>query len=146
MNTTYRPGIGHRLMNIPFKWLAGRGLGADYRYVLTVPGRITGHAMSTPVDVMTSGERRYLVSGYGEANWVKNARTAGQVELARGGRTERLAVRELEAAAAAPILRLYAERVPVMRGQFVARHGDPGDAFLAEVPQHPVFELMGLSA
>ena len=146
MTKPYQVGFGQRLINIPFKWLTGRGLGAEYRYVLSVPGRVTGKQMSTPVDVMTSGARRYLVSGYGEADWVRNARVAGQVELTRGGRRERLAVHELDEAAAAPVLHQYVEQVSIMRGQFIARHTDPDDAFLPDTARHPVFELTELPA
>lgn len=145
-DSTYQPGIVQRLINVPFKWLVGRGFGADYRYILSVRGRITGKPMSTPIDVMTSGERRYLISGHGESNWVRNARAAGEVELSRGGRSEHLAVRELGPADAAPILRRYVEQVPIMRGQFAARYTDPGDSFLPEASQHPVFELVVLAS
>ncbi|WP_432994330.1 nitroreductase/quinone reductase family protein [Dactylosporangium sp. CA-233914] len=41
------------------------GLGRGDRYILTVAGRRTGRPRSTPVDVMHSGDRRWLVAPYG---------------------------------------------------------------------------------
>lgn len=55
---------------------------AKYRYVLTVQGRKSGLARSTPVDVMEVDGPRWPVAPYGAVNWVTNVRAAGQVELA----------------------------------------------------------------
>ncbi len=142
MTKTHRLGLGQRLLNMPFRWIGARGLGADFRYVLTVRGRVSGRQLSTPIDVMSREGRRYLVAGDRDANWVKNARAAGEVELMRGGRRERLAVREVAPVAAAPVLHQYVEQVPIMRRRFTARHTDADDAFVSEVADHPVFELV----
>lgn len=69
------------------------------------------------------------------------ARAAGEVELQRGKRREQLAVREVDAVTAAPILHQYVEQVPITRRQFHVRYTDADDAFVAEAVQHPVFEL-----
>jgi hypothetical protein len=74
-------------------------------------------------------------------SWVHNARAAGQVNLRRGRRRELLAVEEVGAAEAAPILRTYVNQVPVVRPYFVAGPGDPVEAFEAEAARHPVFRL-----
>lgn len=142
MAKTYRYGLGARLINVPFEWLGARGLGAGYRHVLTVRGRASGTPHSTPVDVMIHDGRRYLVAGYEVTNWVKNARVAGEVELRRGHRRERLAIREISVDEAAPILRQYVNEVPITRPYFDAAATDPVEAFTSEVARHPVFELI----
>jgi hypothetical protein len=53
MAKTYRRSVGTRLINALFPAMTRLGLGASYRYVLTVPGRRTGLLSSTPVDVIT---------------------------------------------------------------------------------------------
>lgn len=131
-----------RLVDIQFRWLASHGLGADYRYVLTVTGRATGRSYSTPVDVMDHEGRRYLVAMASSASWVRNARAAGVVELARGDSHERLGVREVGSTEAAPVLHEYVRRIRVARDRFDGGPDDPVEAFEREAAGHPVFELV----
>jgi hypothetical protein len=56
--------------------------------LLTVRGRKSGEPFSLPVIVVEKGGKRWLVSPYGEVNWVKNARVAGEVKLLRRGKEE----------------------------------------------------------
>ncbi len=97
--------------------------------------------MSTPVTLIVEGERRWLVSPYGERAWVKNLRAAGVCELRRGRRTERVRAREVTAEEAGPVLKRYAERVAITRPYFDAKHTDPVERFIEEADRHPVFEL-----
>ncbi len=55
MAKTYRLSSGARLINSVFRLMTRLGLGASYRYVVTVPGRKTGRLYSTPVDVIEDG-------------------------------------------------------------------------------------------
>lgn len=137
----YRVTWATRLINAPFSWLARRGLGADYRYVVTVKGRKSGRAYSTPVDAIEHDGRRWLVAAYGVTSWVRNARAAGEVQLSRGGEVQRMRVREADPAQAAPVLRRYLELVPVTRPYFAAGPDASLDALAAEAAEHPVFEL-----
>jgi F420H(2)-dependent quinone reductase len=83
MAKRYRRHIGNRLINAWSRALIRLGLGASYRHVLTVRGRRTGRPHSTPVDVIEVGGDRWLVAGYGPANWVLNTRARGKVTLSR---------------------------------------------------------------
>jgi deazaflavin-dependent oxidoreductase (nitroreductase family) len=83
--------------------------------MLSVPGRKTGQIRSNPVDIMEIGGRRYLVAPYGETDWVRNARAAGEVTLSRGGRAERFRVEEVDPDEAAPVLRKYLQDVRLVR-------------------------------
>lgn len=130
-----------RLVNVLIRGLLLVGLGPPRTYLLTVRGRRTGRALSTPVTLVKAEGRRWLVSPYGEVAWVRNARAAGRVALARGWHTETVTVRELPPAESAPVLKRYITEVPITRPYFDVRPSSPLDAFVAEAPRHPVFLL-----
>jgi deazaflavin-dependent oxidoreductase (nitroreductase family) len=116
MAKTYRRNLGTRAINLVFRRMTQLGIGASYRYILTVAGRKTGRLHSTPVDVIEVQGDRWLVAGYGPANWVRNARAAGEVELSRGGRSERFKVEEAGAeTCCAATRREFVRRAPTSR-------------------------------
>jgi hypothetical protein len=119
-----------------------RGIGPSQRYLLTVVGRKTHTPHTTPVSVVTDGATKYLVAPYGEVGWVRNARSAGMVALARAGRTEEFSLVQLAAAQAGPVLKRYLQLEPIMRPYFHVSAGAPAEAFEAEVTAHPVFKLL----
>jgi hypothetical protein len=88
------------------------------------------------------GERRWLVAPYGEREWVKNARAAGEVELTRALKTSRHTVEEVGPEEAAPVLREYLRTTPIVKRFFGVDRDDPLEAFAAEAPQHPVFRVL----
>jgi deazaflavin-dependent oxidoreductase (nitroreductase family) len=130
-----------RALNAVVRPLARLGLTGPRTHLLTVPGRVTGKLWSTPVSIVRMGDERWLVAPYGDRNWVKNARTAGWVELQRGRSHERLAVEELAPAAAVAVLQEYYRRGRVTRPFFDVSLESPAAEWLAEAPRHPVFEL-----
>lgn len=146
MAKTYRVNRAERVLNGVFRLLTRLGIGAKYRHILTVPGRKTGKLYSTPVDVMQSGSRRFLVAPYGVVNWVRNARAAGEVTLSRGGRTERVRVSEVSPEASTPVLRQYISEVRVTRPYFDVTLESTDQEFAAEAPRHPVFEVQASSS
>jgi deazaflavin-dependent oxidoreductase (nitroreductase family) len=121
--------------------LARLGLAGRRTHVLTAPGRKTGRPRSTPVQLLFLDGERWLVAPYGEGDWVKNARAAGAVELTRARKTERVRVDEVGPAAAAPVLREYLRRTPIVRPYFDATAASPLEAFAAEATRHPVFRV-----
>jgi deazaflavin-dependent oxidoreductase (nitroreductase family) len=139
---TYRLGAARRLVNILYLGLARRGLAGPHTYVLTVRGRSSGRAYSTPVILVETAEGRWLVAPYGEVSWVRNVRAAGEATLTRAGRRETLQVAEEEPPAAAPVLRHYLAEVRVTRPYFDVAPDDSLEAFAAEAPRHPVFRLL----
>jgi deazaflavin-dependent oxidoreductase (nitroreductase family) len=141
MARTYRVGAATRITNALFRTLTSLGLGARYRHVLTVRGRRSGQERSTPVDVMEHAGRRWLVAPYGETNWVRNARVAGEVGLTRGRRSERVRVVEVGPEEAVPVLRTYLREVAVTRPYFDVDLDSPDEAFAAEALRHPVFRI-----
>jgi deazaflavin-dependent oxidoreductase (nitroreductase family) len=141
MAKTYRLSFGARLINSVFRLMTRLGLGASYRYILTVPGRKTGRLYSTPVDAVEVAGDRWLVAAYGPVSWVRNARAAGEVTLSRGGHSEKFKVVEPDAQTAIPVLRTYIDEIKVTRPYFDANPDSPDDAIAAELQRHAVFRL-----
>jgi deazaflavin-dependent oxidoreductase (nitroreductase family) len=136
----YRLNASRRLVNAVVRPLARLGLAGRHTYVLTVRGRKTGRAYSTPVTLIEDGER-WLVAPYGDVGWVRNARAAGEVELSRAGRSETLRVEEVSGEEAAPVLQQYLKRVPVVRPFFDVAPDSQLEEFAAEASRHAVFRL-----
>jgi deazaflavin-dependent oxidoreductase (nitroreductase family) len=136
----YRPTASRRAINWAVGPLAKRGLAGRSVYVLTVRGRRTGRRYETPVTLIEDGDR-WLVAPYGEVNWVRNARAAGEVELTRARRTETLRIEEATAEQAAPVLKRYLKAVAVVRPFFDVKPDSSIEEFTREAPRHPVFRL-----
>jgi deazaflavin-dependent oxidoreductase (nitroreductase family) len=133
---------GRRMANAIFRRMVGAGMGPKHVYVLTVKGRTTGRLHSTPVTLVEDDSGRYAVSAFGNRDWAKNARAAGEVELKRGGHTETVAVEELTGEEAASVLERYFQQVPTSRPYFeVQPGGSDRTAWIAEGTRHPVFRL-----
>jgi deazaflavin-dependent oxidoreductase (nitroreductase family) len=128
-------------VNVIVRPLARAGLTGPRTHLLTVPGRRSGRPWSTPVSIVRRGDERWLVAPYGDRNWVLNARAAGWVELRRGGRRERLRVRELEPGEAVPVLQDYYRLGRVTRPFFDVTLESSDEDWLAEALSHPVFSL-----
>jgi deazaflavin-dependent oxidoreductase (nitroreductase family) len=139
---TYQLTASRRLVNRTMTVALRFGVGPKRTYLLTVKGRKSGEPHTTPVTLVEEdGGRRWLVAPYGEVNWVKNARAAGTVTLTRGRRSETVPVVELGSEESAPVLKRYAERVPITRPYFVAVPDAPVEAFAVEAERHPVFRI-----
>ncbi|WP_433179605.1 nitroreductase family deazaflavin-dependent oxidoreductase [Actinoallomurus sp. CA-150999] len=141
MAKTYRVGAGTKFINGVFGVMTRLGRGKSYRHILTVRGRKTGEPRSTPVDVMRNGDQRWLVAAYGVSNWVRNARVAGEVQLARGRYRETLRVVEVAPEDSVPVLRQYLREVPITRAYFDVTLDSTDEEFAAEASRHPVFRL-----
>jgi deazaflavin-dependent oxidoreductase (nitroreductase family) len=133
--------MSQRLANAWLTFLIKRGLGADYRHILTVAGRKSGLSRSTPVDVMTIAGQRFLIAPYGETNWVRNVRAAGRISLRRGRSIEPLRAVEIAGADAVAPIRLYIRTIRVTRPYWEVGL-DASDAEIAAAAgKHPVFQL-----
>ena len=142
MARAYRLGVARRIVNGIIRRLLRMGWGPARTYLLVTRGRTTGRVYRTPVTLVEQGARRWLVAPYGEVGWVRNARAAGRVTLERGRRAETLRLAELGPQDSARILQTYVREVPITRPYFDVRPDSSLDAFAAEAPRHPVFELL----
>lgn len=141
MAATFRHTPIRRLGNLIVTPLARLGLAGKRTHILTTVGRKSGRRYSTPVQLVFLDGHRWLVAPYGERAWVTNARAARAVELTRALRTERVAIEEVDATTAAPILREYLRRTPVTKPFFDVHAGSSLEEFAAEAPRHPVFRI-----
>lgn len=132
-----------RLLNLLTTVWIRIGLPPRKYHLLTVRGRKSGRYYSTPVAVIEDKGQRWLVAPYGEREWVKNARAAGQVVLRRGRRSEAVAViEELDPVQSAPILKRYSQEEPITRKFFDATPDSPLEDFIEEASRHPVFRIL----
>jgi deazaflavin-dependent oxidoreductase (nitroreductase family) len=137
------PSAIERLFNRAFGLLVGLGLGLSHNYLLEVRGRRSGRPYTTPVDVLALSERRYLVAGRGETQWVRNARASGRATLRKGGRREDLRLRALADEEKPEVLKAYLDRFrPTVQRYFPLPAGSPPEAFVSLAARYPVFELL----
>jgi deazaflavin-dependent oxidoreductase (nitroreductase family) len=118
------------------------GLVRGHFHVLEVRGRKTGKAISLPVDPIDVGGQLYLVCARGNAQWVRNARSAGEIALVRAMRRQRYAVREIPPEARPPVLKAYLDLyASEVQRFFPVRKGAAVDEFHDLAVRYPVFEL-----
>jgi deazaflavin-dependent oxidoreductase (nitroreductase family) len=122
----YRPGpVTRRILRAPsllYRWHAGWLLGRRF-LLLTHVGRRSGRRYQTVLEVLgtrpESNEIVVLAALGRSAQWYRNLRANGSVEVAMGARRFRAAYRELDEPEAAAVLADYERRnrwaTPVVR-------------------------------
>ena len=141
----FSPGVVDRIFGHTLAFLVWIGLTRGHFYVLEVRGRNTGKTISLPVDPLDLDGKRYLVCARGNSNWVRNARAAGEVVLARATRRHRYAVRELPASERPPVLKAYLDRfASEVQRFFPVPKGSAVEVINDLAPRYPVFELQAL--
>jgi deazaflavin-dependent oxidoreductase (nitroreductase family) len=85
--------------------------------LITIRGRKSGLPRTTPVALVELQGKRWVIGTFGETNWVRNLRTAGQATLTKGSRREdvwsvELTVEE-RAAFFRDVVAPYARRLPI---------------------------------
>ena len=143
ITATYRLTLPRRILNRLVTVYISLGLPPGKYHLMTVQGRKSGRFHTIPVSVMKVNGQRWLVAPYGERQWVKNARAAGQVVLRRGRRSETVAIEEeMAPVQSAPVLQRYVTEEPITRRFFDATPLSPLEDFIAEAPRHPVFRII----
>jgi deazaflavin-dependent oxidoreductase (nitroreductase family) len=101
---------------------------------LVVRGRRTGKLVEVPLgSPLALDGVRYLVSGGGNTQWVRNLRAAGRAALRTSGRTEEFRAVELDGAERDRIVTAYREKL-----------GHRGDRYFEQLPNaadHAVFRV-----
>src|SRR5215469_10340277 len=98
MAKSYRVTFTVRASN----WIVERLMRAGVKFgpsrfpfvLLTVRGRKSGQPRTTPVVTAEYHSKRYLIGTFGNVNWVRNLRAAGEATLTRGRRAESIPVVE----------------------------------------------------
>ena len=121
--------------------------------LMTVRGRTSGVPRTAPVAIPEIDGRRYVIGAYGDVQWVRNLRAAGEADVSLRGRIEHVRAIELDRVAAtdffARTLPGYVARLPLVGRLFA------GILFRLAAPEvlrdparaaatRPVFELLAV--
>jgi deazaflavin-dependent oxidoreductase (nitroreductase family) len=139
-----RPGWFTRTVFNPFiAFLTRRGLSVWGSRELRVRGRKSGEWRTTPVNLLTLDDKRYLVAPRGHTQWVKNLRVSGNGELRVGRKIEPFEASELADQEKTRVLRAYLKRWKMEVGVFFdGVDGNSSDDDLQRIaPDHPVFAI-----
>ena len=142
MAKSFKLNTGTRIGNLFLGSLLKLGLPVGPMWLLTVRGRKSGKEYTTPVTPVELDGTRWLVSPYGEVNWVRNIRVAGGARLTRSRRSEAITVTEVSSTEAAPILKQYLTKLPIVKDYFDVTADSSLQDFEAEAPKHPVFRVV----
>jgi deazaflavin-dependent oxidoreductase (nitroreductase family) len=113
-----------------------------FNRLLTIRGRKSGAPRTTPLAVIERDGRRWVWAPWGDVNWVRNLRAAGEATIHVGGRDEKVRAIELDPSqrlaffrdVLGPVARRIPFGVSFIRGVDL---NDPDDAARGR----PVFEL-----
>jgi deazaflavin-dependent oxidoreductase (nitroreductase family) len=116
-----------------FNPLAER-LGVGGAVTIVIKGRRSGQPRKAPVRPLLFEGARYLVSTYGEADWVRNLRAAsGKGELRRGRTSRPFSAAEVPVAERPPIISAYCQTSNSFVRSYFEKLPDPSD--------HPIFRI-----
>lgn len=95
---TQRPRLPRRVRFFSriLKLLLVAGVPLGPNGLVTVRGRKSGLARTTPLAVIAVGGRRWVWAPWGEVQWVRNLRAAGRATIAVRGRKEEVSATELD--------------------------------------------------
>jgi len=140
-----QPGwFTRNIFNRTVRALTRMGISVAGSRELRVRGRKSGEWRTTPVNLLTVDDSRYLVAPRGNAQWVRNIRVAGKGELRVGRRSESFAAEEVADAAKTTILREYLRRWGWEVGAFfegIDKNASDEDLALI-APGFPVFRIV----
>ena len=105
------------------QWLLRHGAPLGPNGLLTIRGRTTGEPRTAPIAITEIDGRRFVIGAYGDVNWTRNLRAAGEADFQLRGLTEHVRATELDPAAAE---RFFGAVVP----GYLARFPWFGRAFL----------------
>jgi deazaflavin-dependent oxidoreductase (nitroreductase family) len=129
--------------------MLGVGIPMGPNALITVRGRKSGEPRTTPIALIEIGGKRWVSSPFGDVNWVRNLRAAGQATLTFGRREEKVTAIELSAQERVEFFRdlmgPFVRRIPFGFGRLllgsVLGAGDILEDPVGAAERHPVFEL-----
>jgi deazaflavin-dependent oxidoreductase (nitroreductase family) len=138
-----QPSAIEGAFNRLFGFLVGLGFGLKHNYLLQVRGRKSGRLFSTPIDLLETGGKRFLVAPRGCTQWVRNAEAAGEVTLKKGRSQQTYGLRPLADAEKPALLKAYLDsfKTTVQR-YFPVPAGSAAERFASIAANYPVFELI----
>jgi deazaflavin-dependent oxidoreductase (nitroreductase family) len=140
--------LGVRTSSIAVAVLLRSGVRLGPLRILETTGRSSGETRSTSIAVIVHDGQRWLVSPFGDTNWVRNIRAHPTATLVSGRRRETVTLDEADHETAAPVLKRYLQtyqRVPFVPPAFRAHPDSPVGVFLQEASRHPVFAVVAMA-
>ncbi|MEO6796392.1 MAG: nitroreductase family deazaflavin-dependent oxidoreductase [Candidatus Dormibacter sp.] len=131
-----RPNAFVRLSNPLVRRMLGGGVPMGPNGLLTVRGRTSGQPRTTPVGVLEVGGRRWLIGAYGDVQWTRNLRTAGEATIEVGKKAEQIRSVELTPEQATVFFR-------GVLGPFIARQPLPLRFFVGRLLREPLADPVG---
>jgi deazaflavin-dependent oxidoreductase (nitroreductase family) len=135
------------LFNPIARRLLGAGVPLGPNALLTVRGRKSGQPRTTPVAQVEVEGKRWIIGTFGDVNWVRNLRAAGEATLTIGRRSLTVDATELtideRAAFFKDVVIPYVRKVPFgsfLIGSILGAKDILNDP-VGAAPRHPVFEL-----
>ena len=138
-----RPTLAARTVNNLFRLLAEAGISIAGTVAIRVRGRKSGKRRGVVVNLLTVDGRDYLVSPRGNTQWVRNARTAGAIELGPRWHSREVRLTEVADYDKPDLLKRYLDRwFWEVKGHVGGLTPESSAAELsATAPSIPVFEL-----
>jgi deazaflavin-dependent oxidoreductase (nitroreductase family) len=145
-----RPGAPSivNILNPLVRRLLRIGMPMGPNTLITIRGRTSGQLRTFPVAVLETGGRQFVFSSFGEVNWVRNLRAAGEATVRRGRRSHAVVATELTPAEGGPLLQSALDpmwKVPgvgaLLGSWYGVRRDSTPDEFEQAVRVHPGFEL-----
>jgi deazaflavin-dependent oxidoreductase (nitroreductase family) len=137
-----RPSPVDRIVNRVFGFLVKIGFGLAHNFLLEVQGHKSGRTYSTPVNVLTHENKRYLVAPRGDTQWVRNVVVSQKATLVKGAKRENVYLRPIADDAKPEILKAYLDRYRLtVQRYFPVAAGSPLKEFEPLVGRYPVFEI-----
>jgi deazaflavin-dependent oxidoreductase (nitroreductase family) len=122
------------------------GAPLGFNGLITIPGRTTGLPRTTPVAIIEVSGRRWVWAPWGDVNWVRNLRAAGNATITVRRRTAEVTATELDAAQRLvffrDVLDPVARRIPFGRTFIRVVDGTDLDDPVDAAQGRPVFELL----
>jgi len=137
------------ILNPLIRRLLHIGMPMGPNALVTIRGRRSGEPRTFPAAVMDAGDRQYLVATFGETNWVRNLRVAGEGTFRRGRTGHAFRASEVPIDRAGPVLRQALE--PFLRSRLTSPllgswYGLGASSTDADYERaaviHPIFELV----
>jgi deazaflavin-dependent oxidoreductase (nitroreductase family) len=137
------PTPAEKLFNRLFGILVGLGFGLKHNYLLQVRGRKSGRLYSTPVNLLESDGKKFLIAPRGRTQWVRNVEATGEIILKKGRSIQKFRALAIPEAERPALLKLYVERfTTTVQRYFPVAAGEPAEAFRGIAANYPVFELV----
>src|SRR5437899_7963523 len=137
-----------RVFNPIARRILNRGPLLGPNALITVRGRKSGLLRTTPIALVEIDGRRWIIGTFGDVNWVRNLRAAGQATLTTNRRAQPVTAVELSTTEAAAFYRgtlmSYVRGIPLGLGRFLLSSLGASDLLTdpdGAAQRHAVFEL-----